>query len=142
LWEPGEFRRAFRANALDATEDVIEGEPAAAVFRRFMLDRGKAWQGTATQLLADLIAYVRRPVREAEAAHASAPKEEKEFHLARLREARDTARDTFGENWPKAPNALSGKLKRASPALRNAGVRIEWPTLGESHQSHVGRVQE
>jgi hypothetical protein len=67
-------------------------------------------------------------VREAEAAHASAPKEEKEFHLARLREARDTARDTLGENWPKAPNALSGKLKRASPALRNAGVRIEWPT--------------
>jgi len=25
-------------------------------------------------------------------------------------------------------NALTGKLKRASPALRNAGVRIDWPT--------------
>jgi hypothetical protein len=131
LWRKGEFRRAFVANARDATEDVIEGEQAASVFRRFMAERGK-WEGTATQLLADLVAFVRRPVREAEAAHAQAVKAkedaERERTAAALREARETARDILGDRWPRAPNALTGKLKRASPALRNAGVRVDWPT--------------
>ena len=131
LWRRGEFRRAFAANAKDATEDVIEGEQAASVFRRFMAERGK-WEGTATQLLAELVGFVRRPVREAEAAHAQAVKDKddvaKEKTAAALREARETARDILGDGWPKAPNALTGKLKRASPALRNAGVRIDWPT--------------
>ena len=131
LWRRGEFRRAFAANAKDATEDVIEGEQAASVFRRFVAERGK-WEGTATQLLAELVGFVRRPVREAEAAHAQAVKDKddvaKEKTVAALREARETARDILGDGWPKAPNALTGKLKRASPALRNAGVRIDWPT--------------
>ncbi len=130
LWRRGDFRRAFAANAKDATEDVIEGEQAVSVFRRFMAERGK-WEGTATQLLADLVAFVRRPVREAEAAHAQAVKAkedaERERTAAALREARETARDILGERWPKAPNALTGKLKRASPALRNAGIRVDWP---------------
>jgi hypothetical protein len=131
LWRRGEFRRSFAANAKDATEDVIEGEQAASVFRRFMAERGK-WEGTATQLLGELVAFVRRPVREAEAAHAQAVKDKddvaKEKTAAALREARETARDILGDGWPKAPNALTGKLKRASPALRNAGLRVDWPT--------------
>jgi hypothetical protein len=131
LWRRGDFRRAFAANAMDATEDVIEGEQAASVFRRFMEERGN-WTGTATQLLADLVAFVRRPVREAEAAHVQAVKDKddvaKEKTAAALREARETARDILGDGWPKAPNALTGKLKRASPAPRNAGVRVDWPT--------------
>ena len=101
------------------------------MFRRFMAEHEK-WEGTATQLLADLVAFVRRPVREAEAAHARAVKDKddiaKEKTAAALREARETARDILGDHWPKAPNALTGKLKRASPALRNAGVRVDWPT--------------
>jgi hypothetical protein len=131
LWRRGQFSRAFAANAKDATEDVIEGEQAAAVFRRFMAERGQ-WEGTATELLAELVAFVRRPVREAEAAHVQAIKDkddiEKEKTNAALREARDTARDILGDGWPKAPNALTGKLKRASPALRNAGLSVDWPT--------------
>jgi hypothetical protein len=131
LWRRGEFRRAFAANAKDATEDVIEGEQAASVFRRFMAERGK-WEGTATELLAELVAFVRRPVREAEAAHAQAVRDKddaaREKTASALREARETARDILGDGWPRAPNALTGKLKRASPALRNAGVRVEWPT--------------
>jgi hypothetical protein len=82
-------------------------------------------------LLAELGAFVRRPVREAEAAHAQAVRDKddagREKTAATLREARETARDILGDGWPKAPNALTGKLKRASPALRNAGVRVECP---------------
>ena len=142
LWRRGEFRRAFAANAKDATEDVIEGEQAASVFRRFMAEHGK-WEGTATQLLAELVGFVRRPVREAEAAHAQAVKDKddvaKEKTAAALREARETARDILGDGWPKAPNALTGKLKRASPALRNAGVRIDWPTRTATRKSSRSR---
>jgi hypothetical protein len=29
--------------------------------------------------------------------------------------------------WPKAPNALSGKLKRIAPPLRKVGINIEFP---------------
>jgi hypothetical protein len=74
-------------------------------------------------------------VREAEAVHAKATeagkcadRAEVEKAAAALREAREKARDTLGEGWPKAANALSGKLKRASPALRKAGIVIDWPT--------------
>jgi hypothetical protein len=131
LWRRDEFRIAYAANAGDATEDVIEAEMVASTLRRFMAEQGK-WKGTATDLLAELVAFVRRPVREAEAAHAQAVRDkndaEREKTAAILREARETARDTLGDRWPKAPNALSGKLKRVSPALRVAGVWIEWPT--------------
>jgi hypothetical protein len=99
-----------------------------------MIERGE-WNGIATQLLVELVAYVRRPVREAEAGYAKATeagkfadRAEVEKAAADLREAREKARDTLGEGWPKAANALSGKLKRASPALRKAGILIEWPT--------------
>jgi hypothetical protein len=134
LWPKGAFAAAFEANALGATEDVIEGDKAAFALRLFMVERGD-WNGTATQLLGELVAHVRRPVREAEATHAKATeagkyadRAEVEKAAANLREVRETVRDTLGEGWPKAANALSGKLKRASPALRKAGIVIEWPT--------------
>ena len=134
LWPAGTFAAAFEANALGATEDVIEGDKAAFQLRLFMIERGE-WNGTATQLLVELAAHVRRPVREAEAVHAkateagkSADRAEVEKAASDLREARERARDTFSEGWPKAAKALSGKLKRASPALRKAGIVIDWPT--------------
>jgi hypothetical protein len=130
LWDKGEFRAAYYINLEGATEDVIEAEQMAATLRRFVVERGK-WEGTATQLLADLVIFVRRPVREAEAAHAQAVRDkddvEREKTASRLREARETARDVLNDHWPKAPHVLTGKLKRASPALRNAGIRIDWP---------------
>jgi hypothetical protein len=134
LWPKGTFAAAFEANTLGATEDVIESDKAAFQLRLFVIER-REWSGTATQLLVELAAYVRRPVREAEAVHAKATEAGKDADRAEvekasadLREAREKARDTLGEGWPKAANALSGKLKRASPALRKAGIVIDWPT--------------
>ena len=71
LWEAGTFEAAYESNAKGATEDVIEGEKSASVLRGFMASRAR-WQGTATQLLGELVAFVKRPVREAEAASAEA----------------------------------------------------------------------
>jgi hypothetical protein len=135
LWPPGVFESAFALNAADAVDDVVESDVAAATFRRFMLARGREWTGTATELLAELIAFVRRPVREAEAAHHKAAGDDREYGSNErdrtgpaLSEARDVARDILGDRWPKTPNALAGKLKRASPALRYKGIEISWPT--------------
>ena len=47
---------------------------------------------------------------------------------AKLREAREKVRETLGKDWPGNPRALSGRLKKAGPALRQIGVAIEWPT--------------
>jgi Toprim domain len=94
LWPTGTFAAAFEANALGATEDVIESDKAAFQLRLFMIERGD-WNGTATQLLVELVAHVRRPVREAEAVHAKATeagkyadRAEVEKAAADLREAR------------------------------------------------------
>ena len=158
LWRRGDFRRAFAANAKDATEDVIEGEQAASVFRRFMAEHEK-WEGTATQLLADLVAFVRRPVREAEAAHARAVKDKddiaKEKTAAALREARETARDILGDHWPKAPTRLpasssgprqrsatpaSGSIGRPRTAKRKSSrSRRPHPSVGGKNRPHRPR---
>ena len=131
LWEAGTFGSAYEFNAKGATEDVIEGEKAASVLRQFMAFRAR-WQGTATELLAEMVAFVKRPVREAEASSAEATGRTDflgyEQSAAKMREARERAREILGAGWPKAPNALSGQLKRAGPALRKIGIAIEWPS--------------
>jgi hypothetical protein len=131
LWEAGTFEAAYESNAKGATEDVIEGEKAASVLRGFMTSRAR-WQGTATQLLGELVAFVKRPVREAEASSAEAfgrrDSLAQEQAAAQIKEAREKAREILGAGWPKAPNALSGQLKRAGPALRKIGIAIEWPS--------------
>ncbi len=131
LWEAGTFEAAYESNAKGATEDVIEGEKSASVLRGFMGTRA-GWKGTATQLLGELVAFVKRPVREAEAASAQAVGRRDslghEQAAAKVREARERAREILGAGWPKAPNALSGQLKRAGPALRKIGIAIDWPS--------------
>jgi hypothetical protein len=131
LWEEGTFEDAYESNAKGATEDVIEGEKAASVLRQFMGSRAQ-WKGTATQLLSELVALVKRPVREAEASSTEAAGRrdslEQEQADGKVREGREKARETLGAGWPKAPNALSGQLKRAGPALRKIGIAIEWPS--------------
>src|SRR4029077_16739182 len=47
---------------------------------------------------------------------------------AKLREAREKVRETLDKDWPGNPRALSGRLKKAGPALRQIGVAIDWPT--------------
>ena len=96
--------------------------------RRFVAERGK-WEETAKQLLAELVGFVRRPVREAEAAHAQAAKDKddiaKEKTAATLREARETARDILGDGWPKAPSSERGE--RSSAMFPSTTCRLSVP---------------
>lgn len=152
FWDAGTFAKAFAEFAEFAADDVLSGDPIAAVFEEFM--EGKLeWEGTATKLLAELEAIVRKPERLAEMALAlaknearrgskipdglrtDAEKAEDEAAVRRvatsttaLKEAREHVRDTLGGRWPKAANALSGRLRKIGPQLRGAGIEISWPT--------------
>jgi hypothetical protein len=143
FWEEGAFLRAYMANADSADVDVLESDAAVATFCAFMADL-EQWSGTATQLLEELTAFVRRPEREAEAAHRDAVERGKcgdtfadQARAATLlREARDRVRETLsGRRWSKKPHFLTGRLRKCGPQLRRVGISITWP-MGH----HYGRI--
>jgi hypothetical protein len=108
---------------------VIDSDKAVSTIRSFMAGRGR-WEGTATNLLKALVAFVKQSFHDAEGEFDTAifdPKAQSRAE-AKLREARDKVRETLGKDWPSNPRALSGRLKKAGPALRQIGVAIEWPT--------------
>jgi len=129
FWPEGTFIAAYQGNTATAVDDVIDSDKAVSTLRDFMVARDR-WVGTATELLEALVGFVRQPLRDAEADHEAAlfdPKAQSRAE-AGLREARDKAKQTLGKGWPGNPRALSGRLKKAGPALRQIGVAIDWPT--------------
>jgi hypothetical protein len=155
FWPEGTFAAAFAESAATAGADVLSNDPVAETFEEFMADK-KEWKGTATELLSELEAIVRKPEREAELALALAKSEarsgkiadrfptdserakekakEKEAArrvaeaMADLKEARERVHTILSNKWPKAGNALSKRLKELGPQLRGAGFHIVWPT--------------
>ena len=45
-----------------------------------------------------------------------------------LKEARGHVHDILDAKWPKAANALSGRLKLVGPQLKDAEIWVKWPT--------------
>jgi len=141
FWPEGTFAKAFAESAESAAGDVLADDPIAAVFEEFMENR-KEWKGTTTQLLSELEAVVRRPERDASMAHAQAQAPMRragklatsdEIAAATaaatvLKEAREHVREALGVKWPKAPNALSSRLRKIGPQLRAEGILITWPS--------------
>jgi hypothetical protein len=145
-WEEGTFLNSYAANIVDSADDVIQGDKAVATFVAFMATRGSEWQGTATQLLEELVAFVHVGERvaeaelaEAEAGYATAAKAfdppaqidadtRRKRAKAKLADARTKARETLDRGWPKLPQFLAGGLKSAGDALRKTGIEIIWPS--------------
>jgi hypothetical protein len=129
FWPEGAFIAAYQSNMATAVDDVVDSDRAVSILRAFMSERDR-WEGTATNLLEALVTFVKQPLRDAEAeldAVLSDPKAKLHAEV-RLREAREKVRETLGKGWPRNPRALSGRLKKAGPALRQIGVAIAWPT--------------
>jgi len=61
FWPPGTFGAAYGGNRDDAVDSVIEADPVGSAIRSMMSN--KAWQGTATQLLAALDNVVEEKIR-------------------------------------------------------------------------------
>jgi hypothetical protein len=129
FWPEGSFIAAYQSNLATAVDDVIDSDKAVATVRAFMVGQDR-WKGTATELLEALVAFVKQPQRDAEAEREAAlfdPKAQSHTE-AKLREAREKTKETLGKGWPGNARSLSGRLKKAGPALRQIGVAIEWPT--------------
>jgi hypothetical protein len=87
-----------------------------------MARRGR-WEGTATNPLEALVAFVKQSLRDAEG-ELDTPI----FDPKAQSRAEAKLRETLGKDWPGNPRALSGRLKKAGPALRQIGLAINWPT--------------
>jgi hypothetical protein len=129
FWPEGTFSADYQGNVATAVDDVIDSDKAVSTLCTFMVSRGR-WEGTATNLLEALVAFVKQSLRDVEGELDTAifdPKAQSRTE-AKLREAREKVWETLGKDWPGNPRALSGRLKKAGPALRQIGVAIDWPT--------------
>jgi hypothetical protein len=129
FWPEGTFAAAYRGNIATGVDDVIDSDKAVSTLRSFMVSHGR-WEGTATNLLEALVAFVKQSFHDAEGEFDTAildPKAQSRAD-AKLREVREKVRETLGKDWPANPRALSGRLKKAGPALRQMGVAIDWRT--------------
>ena len=106
-WEAGAFVAAYAGNRSEAHELALDASPLAAAVREFLAKQpGEKWDGTATALLEALNA---------------------------LATTTDQIRKSDG--WPKAPYALTGKLRALAPNLRAVGVEVVLP--GRSHKKRL-----
>ncbi len=111
LWEPGQFIKSYFSNRQGAVLDVIEADPVAAAVKAFMEREGGA----------DRAAGRMRTVRTHTASSL----------MAALHAVAGEA-VTKSNAWPKSPRALSGRLRRAATFLRDAGIAVEFSTIGHA----------
>jgi hypothetical protein len=87
--------------------------------------RGPKWRAAIAGLVFGDVEPLAEALESAERRRDSLGQEQA---AAKVREAREKAREILSAGWPKAPNALSGQLKRAGPALRKIAIAIDWPS--------------
>jgi hypothetical protein len=112
-WEEGAFLAAYSGNRAGANEVALDADVIVAPLRKF-IDRGGAWAGSASELLAELAGL-------AGEAACRAPE------------------------WPRRPNALSGRLRRLAPNLLAAGYAVTFERAAGGNRPRLirlGRYEE
>jgi len=97
---PGAFMQAYEGNRAAAVEIILEADPVATAVRAFMKARGGEEWVGTSSRL-----------------------------LPELAEMIDESHRR-GRDWPSAPNALSGRLRRSAPNLRKTGIEIAFDREG------------
>jgi len=93
-WGEGTFLKAYTSNRDAANEVALDASPIAQAVRDLV--NGKSpWEGTATELLAELTAIVPESVAKS-------------------------------KDWPGTGRKTSGVLRRLVPALRRAGIDVDF----------------
>ena len=101
-WKEGAFMRAYNKNIAGAVMRSLETDSVATGIMALMADY-KEWSGTASQLFTAL----------------QGTGEEGGYVPAGVVKSRE---------WPKVPNALVKRLKRAATFLGKAGIEVDFPT--------------
>jgi hypothetical protein len=107
LWEEGIFEAAYAENRESVVETVLEANPVATAVEGFLEQAGD-WEGTATDLLADLN---RRD-------YQNSVKRDRQY-------------------WPQTPRLLSGQLRRIAPLLRKSGLTAEFRRTGKTGERTI-----
>ncbi len=63
-WSPDEFVQAYTDNQMGATYDLIDGDPVAQAILKLIEDKPEGWQGSATQLLDQLMNTISETIRK------------------------------------------------------------------------------
>jgi hypothetical protein len=111
-FEPGSFLRAYRRNCDGAVETVLEADTVATLLRSFMAKRTEAKWTGTATTLLATLAA----------------------------EAGETV--ARAKDWPKTPNALGGRLRRASPFLRKVGIAVSFDRGDAARTVTVTRSRE
>jgi hypothetical protein len=109
--KPGAFERAVANNMYDTVEGLIDGEPVAKAIGAFMLARD-AWEGTAAELLVEL-----------------------------MRHDRTEARVSRSSTGSRDPARLSKALRAMQPTLAKGGIAIEFGKAGDRCRTRVVKLR-
>jgi hypothetical protein len=101
----------YERNRQQAHDIAVEASPVASAVIRFMEQRRRTWDGTATELLDEL---------------------EGGDYVSEATMRRNV--------WPKAPNALSNTLRRLQPNLLSAGIAVEFERSGTRRAIKLDQV--
>lgn len=108
----GDFIKLYQDNIMGQHQEVARGHVVAAAIVEFMGDK-ETWTGTATDLLGELVAVGER---------------------IRL--------NMKGKGWPKAPHALTRRLKEVVSNLRAVGVAVSFDKDDKKRSIRLERVGE
>jgi hypothetical protein len=107
--EDGKFTKAYLKNKNVGIVELIESSSVARAMIEFMISNGKKWNGTMTELLADL--------------------EETAYRL-KINIQKD-------KTWPKAAHVLSAKLRSIKTDLEEVGIYITTTTDTKKKTKHL-----
>jgi hypothetical protein len=110
LWEEGKFAEVYNENRTNATADIIEADWVAMAIEAFMTKRGENDE-------ADWVVDEKNGIRVLNWSGENGQLLKELQHFVD-----DEARKSKG--WPKSGNKLSGRIKKAAPALRKNGIGI------------------
>jgi hypothetical protein len=96
-YDDNDFLKAYDKNIQSQTEEAIAANLVSSAIIKFMEDKNE-WSGTATELLA---------------------------RLEELATSELMINVSATKQWPKAANALSGRLKEVKTNLRESGIIID-----------------
>lgn len=109
-WDEGAFLATYTENRRQAIESAIEGDPVATAIIELAEERG-VWEGTTTELLADLEDIVTKTHGGDKVIESKA--------------------------WPKAASVLGRRLQRSAGFLRSVGIDID---TGWTSEGRVTRI--
>lgn len=111
-WPQGTFTAAYARNRDILNATALEASPVFPMLQRLLASRGGQWEGTASDLLSELVAL------------------------------RGAHPDHDNSLWPKDARGMSSAIKRIAPNLRRSGISVEFFRINDRMRTRCIRLRE